>query len=354
LDPTDYVIHMDDDDNNNLPENLVLLKGGLPRNQHVSSNRWGIKKTYKAIDDDVIIESIKSVGVKKTYDISVNTPLNNYVANDILVHNSGKTTLALSVIAEAHKDDNYCAFIDTEHALDPMYAKNIGVDLNKLLISQPDYGEQALDVMLQLVKSGNMKVVVLDSVAALVPKAELEGDMEAQQMGLQARLMSKAMRKLVSMANETNTLVIFVNQLREKIGIMFGNPEVTPGGRALKYNASVRIDIRRMKDIKSKDGDGPTGVHTKTKVIKNKMAPPFKIAEFDILYGEGVDKIGCIFDMAVEAGFLAKAGAWIKYGEGLEGYDPEAVMAQGRDGAIQTLKENKELLALIKTKVTEK
>jgi len=355
LNPTDYVLHADDDDANTSSENLLLLKDILLRDQQVPSNSNSVihrlMKTYKAVDNQVPIREIKSVGARQTYDISVRGPLNNYIANDILVHNSGKTTLALSVIAEAHKDDGYCAFIDTEHALDPMYAKNLGVDLNKLLISQPDYGEQALDVMLQLVKSGNMKVVVLDSVAALVPKAELEGNMEAQQMGLQARLMSKAMRKLVSMANETNTLVIFVNQLREKIGVMFGNPEVTPGGRALKYNASVRIDIRRMKDIKSKEGDGPTGVHTKTKVIKNKMAPPFKIAEFDILYGQGVDKIGCVFDMAVEAGYLIKAGAWIKYGEGLEGKEPGAVMAQGRDDAVQTLKEDKELLALIKTKV---
>jgi len=267
---------------------------------------------------------------------------------------SGKTTLALSVIAEAQKDDHYCAFIDTEHALDPTYAKKLGVDHDKLLISQPDYGEQALDVLLQLVSTGNVKVVVLDSVAALVPKAELEGNMEAQQMGLQARLMSKAMRKLVSMASETGTLVIFVNQLREKIGIMFGNPEVTPGGRALKYNASVRIDIRRMKDIKSKDGNGPSGVHTKTKIVKNKMAPPFKIAEFDILYGEGVDKIGCIVDMAIEAGYLIKAGAWIKYGEGIVNHDPGSVMAQGREDAISSLKEDKELLALFKMKVNEK
>jgi len=267
---------------------------------------------------------------------------------------SGKTTLALSVIAEAQKANNYCAFIDTEHALDPAYAKKLGVDHDKLLISQPDYGEQALDVLLQLVSTGNIKVVVLDSVAALVPKAELEGNMEAQQMGLQARLMSKAMRKLVSMASETGTLVIFVNQLREKIGVMFGNPEVTPGGRALKYNASVRIDIRRMKDIKSKEGNGPSGVHTKTKIVKNKMAPPFKIAEFDILYGEGVDKVGCIVDMAIEAGYLVKAGAWIKYGEGIDNHEPGAVMAQGREDAILSLKEDKELLALFKMKVNEK
>jgi recombination protein RecA len=251
---------------------------------------------------------------------------------------SGKSTIALSVITEAQKMGLKCAYIDAEHAVDPIYMKSLGIDLDSLLFSQPDYGEQALEIVDRLVRTGKIGVVVIDSVASLIPKAELEGEMEAAQMGLQARLMAKAMRKLVALASESKTLLIFINQLRNKIGIMFGNPETTPGGMALKYAASVRIDLRKREDIKDKEGNS-IGVVVKAKVIKNKMAPPLKIAEFAIIYGKGVDKYGCLFDIGIEKGILSQRGAWVFLNG--ESY------AQGRDNAIEKLKTDLSTIELI-------
>jgi len=252
---------------------------------------------------------------------------------------SGKSTVALSVIAEAQKIGLKCAYIDAEHALDPIYMQSLGVDLDALLLSQPDYGEQALEIVDKLVRTGEIGVIVIDSVAALIPKAELEGEMEASQMGLQARLMAKAMRKLVALASENKTLLLFINQLRSKIGIMFGNPETTPGGMALKYAASVRIDLRKKEDIKDKEGVS-IGIKVKAKVIKNKMAPPLKMVEFDILYGKGVDQYGCLFDIGIEKQIFTQKGAWVYY--------KDENFAQGRDNAIEKLKSREDIIEQIR------
>ena len=254
---------------------------------------------------------------------------------------SGKTTLALSVIAQAQKKGGTCAFIDAEHALDPAYAKKIGVDLENLLISQPDAGEQALEITDTLVRSGAIDVLVVDSVAALVPKAELEGEMGDQHMGLHARLMSQALRKLTATVSRSNTLVIFINQIRMKIGVMFGNPETTTGGNALKFYASVRIDIRSSGKIKDKEDI--IGSQTRVKIVKNKVAPPFKTIDFDIMYGEGISKTGEIIDLGMKAGFVEKAGAWFSYnGEKL---------GQGRENAKLFLRDNPEIAQEIENKI---
>src|SRR6058998_3192937 len=256
---------------------------------------------------------------------------------------SGKTTLTLSVIAQVQKLGGTAAFIDAEDALDPQYAAKLGVKIEELLISQPDTGEQALEIADMLVRSGSVDVIVIDSVAALTPKAEIEGEMGEPQMGLQARLMSQALRKLTSNIKRTNTLVIFINQIRMKIGVMFGNPETTTGGNALKFYASVRMDIRRTGSIKK--GEEVIGSETKVKVVKNKVAPPFKTAEFDILYGEGISREGEIVDMGVEAKVLEKSGSWYAYqGEKI---------GQGKDNAREFLRENKELAIEIENKVRE-
>ncbi len=257
---------------------------------------------------------------------------------------SGKTTLAIHVIAEAQKKGGMCAFIDAEHAFDSNYAKRLGVDIDNLLISQPDYGEQALEIADRLILSGALDVVVIDSVAALVPKGELEGEMGDSKMGLQARLMSQALRKLTATISKTNSCCIFINQLREKIGIMFGNPETTTGGNALKFYASVRLDIRRMTQIK--DGDESIGNHVKVKVVKNKVAPPFRQAEFDIIFGEGISKVGEIIDMGVELGIVQKSGSWFSYNNDKLG--------QGRDAVKQLLLDNPEMAIEIETKIREK
>ncbi len=254
---------------------------------------------------------------------------------------SGKTTLALQVIAQAQKLGGMAAFVDAEHALDANYAQKLGVDLENLLVSQPDNGEQALEITEVLIRSGGVDVVVVDSVAALVPKAEIEGEMGEAQMGLQARLMSQALRKLTGVVSKSKTCLIFINQLREKIGVMFGNPETTTGGRALKFYASVRIDIRRIGAIK--DGDVATGGRTRVKVVKNKLAPPFREAEFDIMYGEGISKEGDLLDMAVERRIVEKSGAWFAYsGERL---------GQGRENVKAFLRENPDIFKSIEEKL---
>ena len=257
---------------------------------------------------------------------------------------SGKTTVALHIIAEAQKKGGIAAFIDAEHALDPVYAKKLGVNIDELIVSQPDTGEQALEICESLIRSGAVDVVVIDSVAALVPKAEIDGEMGDAFVGLQARLMSQALRKLTAVINKSKATAIFINQLREKVGVMFGNPETTPGGRALKFYASVRLDVRKIETLKR--GDQVIGNRTRVKIVKNKVAPPFREAEFDIMYGEGISKEGNILDIAANLDIINKSGAWFSYnGERL---------AQGRDNAKQVLKDNPQLLEEVEAKVREK
>jgi recombination protein RecA len=254
---------------------------------------------------------------------------------------SGKTTLSLQIIAQAQKTGGLAAFIDAEHALDADYARKLGVDTDNLLVSQPDNGEQALEIAEMLIRSGAIDVVVIDSVAALVPKAEIEGEMGEAQMGLQARLMSQALRKLTAIVSKSRTTLLFINQIREKIGVMFGNPETTTGGRALKFYASIRIDIRRIASLK--DGDTVVGSRTKVKVVKNKVASPFRQAEFDITYGEGISRSGELIDMGIEAKLVDKTGAWLSYGD--------LRIGQGRENAKQFLKDNPQLADEIETKL---
>jgi len=256
---------------------------------------------------------------------------------------SGKTTVALHIIAEAQKAGGEAAFIDAEHALDPVYAKKLGVDIDNLIVSQPDTGEQALEIAEALVRSGAIDVIVIDSVAALVPKAEIDGEMGDAHVGLQARLMSQALRKLAGVISKSKTTAIFINQLREKVGIMFGNPETTPGGRALKFYSSVRLDVRKVDTLKQ--GNEIIGSRTRVKVVKNKVAPPFKEAEFDIIYGEGISKEGNILDVAVTLDIINKSGAWFSYGG--------QRLGQGRENVKQYLKENPELMKEIETKIRE-
>ena len=256
---------------------------------------------------------------------------------------SGKTTVALHCVAEAQKMGGTCAFIDAEHALDPVYAGNIGVDVDNLLLSQPDTGEQALEICETLVRSGCIDVVVIDSVAALVPRAEIEGEMGDSHVGLQARLMSQALRKLAPVVSKSNTICIFINQLREKVGVMFGNPETTPGGRALKFYASVRLDVRKVETLRS--GTDVVGSHTRVKVVKNKVAPPFKEAEFDIMYGKGVSSEGCIIDLGVENNIIDKSGSWFAYNG--------SKIAQGRDAVKQFLLDHPDVREEIEEKIRE-
>lgn len=257
---------------------------------------------------------------------------------------SGKTTVALHIVAEAQHNGGIAAFIDAEHAMDPAYAKKLGVDIDNLLISQPDTGEQALEIAEALVRSGAVDVIVVDSVAALAPRAEIEGEMGDAHVGLQARLMSQALRKLTGAISKSRTTAIFINQIREKVGVMFGNPEVTPGGRALKFYASVRMEVRKVETLKQ--GTDLVGMRVKCKVVKNKVAPPFKEGEFDLMYGEGISKAGCILDIAVEQNIVAKSGAWYSYGENRIG--------QGRDNARDYLKQNPEVMAEVEAKVLDR
>ncbi|MFM7263160.1 MAG: recombinase RecA, partial [Acidimicrobiales bacterium] len=256
---------------------------------------------------------------------------------------SGKSTLAMHVVAEAQRNGGVCAYVDAEHAMDPVYAKAIGVDIDQLLISQPDTGEQALEIADMLIRSGALDVVVIDSVAALTPRAEIEGDMGDTHVGLQARLMSQALRKITANLNKSNTICIFINQLREKIGVMFGSPETTPGGRALKFYSSVRLDIRRIESIK--DGAEVVGSRTRVKVVKNKVSPPFKQAEFDIMYGKGISREGALLDLAVEMGIAKKSGAWFTY-EGEQ-------LGQGRENSKQFLAENADVMVQMAERVKQ-
>ena len=258
---------------------------------------------------------------------------------------SGKTTLALHVVAEAQKLGGEAAFVDAEHALDPVYAKNLGVDVDSLLVSQPDNGEQALEIVEALARSGALDVIIVDSVAALVSRAEIDGDMGDSHVGLQARLMSQALRKLAGVISKSNTIIIFINQLREKVGVVYGNPEVTTGGRALKFYASIRVDVRRIEQLKGSGGEF-IGSRTRAKIVKNKVAPPFKTAEFDIMYGEGISKVGEIVDLGVNYGIIKKSGAWFSYGE--------TRLGQGRDNVKNLFKNDKALSDEIEKQIREK
>ena len=258
---------------------------------------------------------------------------------------SGKTTLALHVVAEAQKLGGEAAFVDAEHALDPVYAKNLGVDVDSLLVSQPDNGEQALEIVEALARSGALDVIIVDSVAALVPRAEIDGDMCDSHVGLQARLMSQALRKLAGVISKSNTIIIFINQLREKVGVVYGNPEVTTGGRALKFYASIRVDVRRIEQLKGSGGEF-IGSRTRAIIVKNKVAPPFKTAEFDIMYGEGISKVGEIVDLGVNYGIIKKSGAWFSYGE--------TRLGQGRDNVKNLFKNDKALSDEIEKQIREK
>lgn len=258
---------------------------------------------------------------------------------------SGKTTLALHAVAEAQRAGGEAAFVDAEHALDPIYAHNLGVDVDSLLVSQPDDGEQALEIVEQLARSGALDVIVVDSVAALVPRAEIDGEMGDSHMGAHARLMSQAMRKLAGVISKSNTIIIFINQLREKVGVVFGNPETTTGGRALKFYASIRMDVRRTESLKGTNGEF-IGSHTKVKIVKNKVAPPFKTAEFDIMFGEGISRESELVDMAVSMDIMKKSGAWFSYGETRVG--------QGRENTKQYLRDNPEIANEIEAKIREK
>jgi recombination protein RecA len=287
------------------------------------------------------IEAISTGAISIDYALGIGGMPRGRVIEIYGPESSGKTTLALQVIAEAQKNGGMAAFVDAEHALDAQYAQRLGVDLENLLVSQPDHGEQALEIVEVLIRSASVDVVVVDSVAALVPKAEIEGEMGEAQMGLQARLMSQALRKLTGVVSKSKTTLIFINQLREKIGVMFGNPETTTGGRALKFYASVRIDIRRIASIK--DGDQVIGGRTRVKVVKNKVAPPFREAEFDVMYGEGISREGDLLDLAVEKRIIEKSGAWFAYGG--------ERLGQGRENVKQFLKDNPAVYKAIEERV---
>jgi recombination protein RecA len=288
-----------------------------------------------------IVDSIPTGSISIDYALGIGGVPRGRVVEIFGPESSGKTTLALQVIAQAHKAGGMAAFVDAEHALDAAYARKLGVDLDNLLVSQPDHGEQALEIVEVLIRSGGLDVVVVDSVAALVPKAEIEGEMGDAQMGLQARLMSQALRKLTGVVSKSKTTLIFINQLREKIGVMFGSPETTTGGRALKFYASVRIDIRRIASIK--DADQVIGGRTRVKVVKNKMAPPFREAEFDIMYGEGISREGDVLDLAVDKRIIEKSGSWFSYsGERL---------GQGRENSKQFLREHPDIRQTIEDRL---
>ncbi len=305
---------------------------------------YGKGSVMKLGDSAVVdIEAISSGSVTLDIALGVGGYPRGRVVEIFGPESSGKTTLAIHAIAEVQKAGGIAAFIDAEHAFDQFYAKNLGVDTDNLIISQPDNGEQALEIADNLIRSGAIDLIVVDSVAALTPKAEIEGEMGDSQMGLQARLMSKALRKLTGSIHKTGTCCIFINQLRDKIGVMFGNPETTTGGNALKFYSSVRVDIRRSSQIK--DGDEVTGNRTKVKIVKNKVAPPFRKAEFDIMYGEGISKVGEILDIGVDLDIIKKSGSWFSYGE--------TRLGQGRDAVKQIIADNDEMMIELEDKIKE-
>ena len=337
--------------------NLKVVKSDTKKDQEIKEKNKALNAAISQIDDNFGKGSVMRLGQQKAMDVeSIST---GSLSLDLALgigglpkgrvieiygpESSGKTTLALQVVAEAQKKGGICGFVDAEHALDPVYAKKLGVKTDELLISQPDTGEQALEIADTLIKSGSLSVMVVDSVAALTPKAELEGEMGDHHVGLQSRLMSQALRKLTGSIAKSNTMVIFINQIRMKIGVMFGNPETTSGGNALKFYSSVRMDIRRIGAIKDKDQI--IGNSTRVKVVKNKVAPPFKLVEFDIMYGQGVSKVGEILDKAVELDIVQKSGSWFSY-EGDK-------LGQGRDAVKNILQDNPELCDQLENKIKE-
>ncbi|MDR0833462.1 MAG: recombinase RecA [Candidatus Symbiothrix sp.] len=322
-------------------EKLKALKAAMDKIEK-NYGKGSIMKMGDSIVEEVAVIPTGSVGLNAA--LGVGGYPRGRVIEIYGPESSGKTTLAIHAIAEAQKLGGIAAFVDAEHAFDRFYAEKLGVDVENLLISQPDSGEQALEITEQLIRSSAIDIIVIDSVAALTPKAELEGEMGDSKMGLHARLMSQAMRKLTAAISKTNTTCIFINQLRDKIGIMFGNPETTTGGNALKFYASVRLDIRKSTPIK--DGDTVMGNQTRVKVVKNKVAPPFRKAEFDIMFGEGVSKIGELVDLGAELDIIKKSGSWYSYGD--------TKIGQGRDAAKEMLKDNPELADEIEAKISEK
>lgn len=326
LDRKDHIHHIDEDATNDELSNLVLISASEHGKLHSMERHNNLR--FTAVPDEII--SITPVGNRHTYDIRMQSPFNNYVANNFVVHNSGKTSIALSTIAQAQKAGLNCAFIDAEHSFDDGYARLLGVNTERLILIQPDFGEAALDAAENFVVNGDADVVVVDSVAALIPKAELEGEMGDSKIGLQARLMSQAMRKLVSPISKSNSVVIFINQLRDKIGVMFGSPETTTGGNALKYYASVRLDVRKIGQIK--DGDEVKGNKVRVRVAKSKVSAPFKTTEFDFLYGIGIDTVGNVIDIALVRGILDKSGSWYSY--------KDIKVGQGREQTRQFLLSN--------------
>ncbi|MDR2407083.1 MAG: recombinase RecA [Bacteroidales bacterium] len=321
-------------------EKLKVLNSTLERLEKVYG-KGAIMKLGDAPVENMNVISTGSIGLDVA--LGVNGFPRGRVIEIFGPESSGKTTLALHAIAEAQRNEGIAAFIDAEHAFDRFYAEKLGVDIQNLLISQPDNGEQALEIADNLIRSGAIDIIVIDSVAALTPKSEIEGEMGDSKMGLQARLMSQALRKLTSTISKTNCCCIFINQLREKIGVMFGNPETTTGGNALKFYSSVRLDIRRQSQIK--DGENIVGNHVKVKVVKNKVAPPFRSAEFDIMYGEGISKTGEIVDLGVEYNIVKKSGSWFSYGE--------TKLGQGREAVKQLLQDNPDLASELEGKIKE-
>ncbi len=322
------------------PDKLKALQLAMDKIEK-DHGRGSIMKLGDAMTENVDVIPSGSVGLN--YALGVGGYPRGRIIEIYGPESSGKTTLAIHAIAEAQKLGGIAAIIDAEHAFDRFYAENLGVDVDNLLISQPDSGEQALEIADQLIRSSAIDIIVIDSVAALTPKAELEGEMGENKVGLQARLMSQALRKLTASINKTNTTCVFINQLREKIGVMFGNPETTTGGNALKFYASVRLDIRKIGVLK--DGDSANGSQVRVKVVKNKVAPPFKKAEFDIMFGEGISRSGEMLDLGVEAGIIKKSGAWFSYAE--------TRLGQGRDAAKQAIADNPELAEELESKIME-
>ena len=328
-------------------------ENNVPNNEKLKALQAAMAKIEKDFGRGSVMrmgdEQVEDVDVIPTGSLALNAALGvgGYPKGRIIEiygpESSGKTTLAIHAIAEAQKAGGSAAFIDAEHAFDRFYAKKLGVDVDELLISQPDNGEQALEIADQLIRSSAIDIIVIDSVAALTPKAEIEGDMGDNKVGLQARLMSQALRKLTSTISKTNTTCIFINQLREKIGVMFGNPETTTGGNALKFYASVRLDIRRVTTLK--DGDTPIGNQVRVKIVKNKVAPPFRKAEFEITFGEGISHVGEIVDLGVELGIIKKSGSWFSYGE--------TRLGQGRDAVKKIIKDNPDLADELEQKIAE-